>query len=81
MRIRGSRLQQEMLDAADSEWSLEKGPGLSKASSGAGGGMQAAGLGEDWAVGRRRQSIYTTNRGGTGQTKLGFLAAWLLLAG
>lgn len=30
MRIRGSRLQQEMLDAADAEWVEGQGPGLSK---------------------------------------------------
>ncbi|PSC74843.1 DNA-directed RNA polymerase chloroplastic mitochondrial [Micractinium conductrix] len=30
MRIRGSRLQQEMLDAADAEWLEGRGPGLSK---------------------------------------------------
>lgn len=34
MRIRGSRLQQEMLDAADKEWVEGRGPGLSKASTG-----------------------------------------------
>lgn len=30
MRIRGSRLQQEMLDAADREWVDGQGPGLSR---------------------------------------------------
>ncbi|EFN51901.1 hypothetical protein CHLNCDRAFT_27382 [Chlorella variabilis] len=30
MRIRGSRLQQEMLDAADQEWGEGRGPGLSR---------------------------------------------------
>ena len=30
MRIRGSRLQQEMLDAADGEWVEGRGPGLSR---------------------------------------------------
>ncbi|KAL4857485.1 DNA-directed RNA polymerase 2B [Chlorella vulgaris] len=32
MRIRGSRLQQEMLDAADAEWVEGRGPGISKVS-------------------------------------------------
>ena len=36
-----------------------------KTGSGAGAGMQAAGLGEGWAkLGRRRQSTYATNQGG-----------------
>lgn len=30
MRIRGSRLQQEMLDTADGEWVEGRGPGLSR---------------------------------------------------
>ena len=30
MRIRGSRLQQEKLDAADAEWVEGRGPGLSR---------------------------------------------------
>jgi hypothetical protein len=38
MRIRGSRMQQEMLDAADREWVEGRGPGVSKASCTGGGG-------------------------------------------
>lgn len=49
MRIRGSRLQQEMLDAADAEWVEGRGPGISKVRGRVRGGRTAGQPGAELA--------------------------------